>query len=211
MSGCAKVVLAALLVGGAALLSGCTASARATLEQEFAPAAQRRLTLASDWAFSAADGQQTRCLLAFPLPGAQDGPRDFLLYVRAPAGAGEVGVAGEQPGAARGFLIQRVGALRGKTLLRSGTLRITRDWPSRDRAWLRFQFVTDDGARITGDARTLDDPRELTQFEREHAGDIAALEQPQTRPADEIADATSDATPPRPRQLTVDPAPAPIP
>jgi hypothetical protein len=74
-----RLVLAAGLLLSTGALSGCARQSAVTLIQPHAPRSQQALRLASRWAFS--DGREGRrhSLLAFPLPGAEDGPRSFLI------------------------------------------------------------------------------------------------------------------------------------
>jgi hypothetical protein len=146
-----------------------------SLEQPSAPAAQRELHLESKWGFSKLESGGRSTLLAFPLPGAEDGPRDFLVYLRTPDVAGDVTIDPAAESAGRGFLIQTVGLLRGKTLLQSGTVRFEKLFAQRDRLRLIIDVQTSDASRIRGVAYISTDPAEVTQFQRRYARDVALL------------------------------------
>jgi hypothetical protein len=94
------------------------------LLQPFAPPSQQHMKLKSRWAFITAGSERRSCLLELPLPnGDADDPRDFHLYLSLPNRKGTLPVALENDGAARGFFIQEVGHLSGKTKFVGGTVR----------------------------------------------------------------------------------------
>jgi hypothetical protein len=165
-------------------LFGCAPRAEVRLLQPNAPPAQRNLSLVSDWAFYLDEGGRRLILLAFPLPGTRDGPRDFLVFLSAPQGEGEFAVAPDDPAAARGFLIQVVGQLKGKTLFESGPVRIRHRFLERARRELSLEVRCTDGTQLSGRALITPDPRELRAFQRRFAGDIQRLNPPETQPAD---------------------------
>lgn len=181
-----RLASAALLVAGLGL-SGCTHPAEMTLEQPFAPPAQRELRLTSEWSFTSSEEGRRECVLAFPLPGALDGPRDFLLYVALPDRPGTYSLGSEQPDAARGFLIQVPGQLRGKTVLKTGTVRLRREPLNRSRFRIDVDAHCTDTTRIRGSAALRGDPREVGAFRRRYAADVDSLvpaSQPGSRPGD---------------------------
>lgn len=163
--------------------AGCAPRSELRLLQPSAPPAQRNLTLASDWAWYLDEGGRRFVLLAYPLPGARDGPRDFLVFLSAPEDDGELTVDPDDPSAVRGFLIQVVGQLRGKTLFRSGSLSVRRRFLERARRELTLDLQCADGTQLTGRALIDPDPRELRAFQRRFAGDVQKLAPPETQPA----------------------------
>lgn len=155
--------------------SGCARQSEVVLCQPFAPPSQQELRLTSRWAFSTVDSGRRNCLLAFPLPRAKDGPRDFLLYLSAPNDRGRFHVNPEHPASVRGFLVQAVGDLKGKTTLTDGTIAVRGVWLKP--RWLRLDLALrcDDGAAISGRVFLQDAPAEVHSFERQYAADIALL------------------------------------
>ncbi len=83
-----RTPLAAGLLLAALGLAGCGERTEALLLQPDFPLAQRRLELASDWAFFDPTGDRARYLLAYARPGVENGARDFLLYLISPHGTG---------------------------------------------------------------------------------------------------------------------------
>ncbi|MFQ5805818.1 MAG: hypothetical protein ACE5I3_05140 [Phycisphaerae bacterium] len=150
----------------------------------------------SRWAFSAAGTEHWCCLLDFPLPGETAGPRDFHIYVMLPDAEGELVVAPDDPAGARGFLIQEVGRLRGKTEFTAGTLRCRRVFlqPRLRRLDLNVQCA--DGATIAGTAYVEISERELRKFEREFAADINHLRPDEAQPDEEGATTAPRNVPP---------------
>ncbi len=155
-----------------AVLGGCSRGARVELRQPFAPPAQQRVVLRSDWVCSDDAG---RWLLEFPLPAAHEGPRDFHIFLTAVPPSGAAPVASDQAGAARGMLMQDVGKLRGKTVFTTGRVRVRRTWWQR-RPRLELDVRCDDGTTITGWAYPGSDTLALARFTREHATDVALLQ-----------------------------------
>lgn len=188
----AVIVLAGLLQA----LFGCAPKAEVVLHQPFAPPSQQELKLASNWAFEAAAGGRRIWLLAFPLPSSPDGPRDFHLYLSTPdVDRGFLGqdfvVDQSSSSGVRGFFIQEVGQLRGKTQVAAGQVRVSRSWLDWHRRLLEVNLACNDGTKIIG--RALADPlaSEIAAFERRYSGDVAALAPPEdTRElaADEVPD-----------------------
>ncbi len=164
------VALAAALL---ALASGCQQpTVSATLQQPFAPTSQQTLRLASRWGFwDQREGRQ-RWLLAFPLPGAEDGPRDFLIYLILDEPLGEQAVA---PGGVRGFLVQTVGALRGRTDFSGGTVRARKAALRPARRVVSLNLTCADGTHVVADATLEPAPHELYAFESEYAADVESL------------------------------------
>ncbi|MBU0637707.1 MAG: hypothetical protein KKB50_02490 [Planctomycetes bacterium] len=154
---------------------GCAPRAELVLHQPFAATSQRELQLSSQCAFCDSEDSRRSCLLAFPLPGASDGPHDFLVYLDAPAAKGRIPIDATQPQSARGFLIQSVGRLAGKTVFSSGTIRCRKVWYAPRLYRFDLDVSCDDGSRITGTARVAPDEQPMRTFARTHAADIAAL------------------------------------
>jgi hypothetical protein len=175
-------VLPAVLITALATL-GCAPRSELRLLQPTAPPAQRNLALASDWAYYLDEGGHRFILLAFPLPGARDGPRDFLVYLVAPEGEGEHAIDPGDPAAAQGFLIQVVGRLKGKTAFESGTIRSRRRPLEGARRDLTLDVQCADGTQLTGRALIAPDARELRAFQRRYAGDVQRLAPPETQPS----------------------------
>jgi hypothetical protein len=162
-----------LLLG--CVLGGCSRAASIVLHQPFAPPSQQDLKLTSRWAFSLAGMEHSRCLLDFPLPGAADGPRDFHVYLVLPESEGDLVVGPDAPDGARGFLIQEVGRLRGKTEFATGTVRCRGVFLQPRLRRLDLDVHCADGASIIGRAYVQSDERELRKFEREFAADVRNL------------------------------------
>ncbi len=176
------MTLLLLLLGA----GGCARGARVELRQPFAPPAQQRIVLKSDWVCRDDAG---RWLLEFPLPAAHEGPRDFHIFLMNVPARGAAPVRLDQAGAVRGMLIQDVGKLRGKTVFTAGRVRMRRPWWQRSPR-LELDVTCDDGTSITGWAHPTSDPRALERFARKHATDVALLKS-------EAGEPTEDATGPR--------------
>jgi hypothetical protein len=162
---------------------GCAPRSELVLHQPFAPASQRKLELTSRWAFSSMDAQRRICLLAFPRPDADDGLRDFLIYLSLPAGLGATTVDPADPAAARGFLIQKVGHLRGKVALTSGTVRCRKVLLNGALRRLELDVCGEDGTHVVGRAFVEAAPREVRTFERRYAADVSLLGPASSQPA----------------------------
>lgn len=181
----ARNIAVIVLAGLVQALSGCAPKAEVVLHQPFAPPSQQELKLASKWAFEAAAGGRRIWLLAFPLPSSPDGPRDFHLYLSTPdVDRGFLGqdfvVDQSSSSGVRGFFIQEVGQLRGKTQVAAGQVRVSRSWLDWHRRLLEVNLACNDGTKIIG--RALADPlaSEIAAFERRYSGDVAALAPPES-------------------------------
>ncbi|MFO0838499.1 MAG: hypothetical protein U1D55_08205 [Phycisphaerae bacterium] len=172
------------------LALGCVSHTKVTLHQPSAPASQRELTLSGDWTYWSGDSGGARCLLAFPLPGARDGPRDFLCYLTLPGRDGEWKVGKNGTGEVGGFLIQAVGELGGKTIVTSGSVRTRPLFLQPQTLVLRLDLSFDDGSRLIGTAWVSESTQELSAFRRRYEGDVTALESPTSQPAEAVQDAT---------------------
>ena len=115
-------------------------------------------------------------MLAFPLPGANEGPRDFLLYISAPADNGDFSIDSKDARAVRGFLIQEVGELKGKTIISSGQIQVRRVWLEPHLHRLDLRLRCEDDTTIQGRAIVRDNREELRNFKHRHAADILLLE-----------------------------------
>jgi hypothetical protein len=175
-----RLPLASLLAA-----AGCASNAELTVRQPFAPPSQQVLKLTGERAYYATSDHQQTSVLTFPLPGAVAGPRAFVLYLTGPNRSGTVGVAPDDPQSARGFLIQELGKLAGRSDFASGTLSY-RDVPFRHRLrHLKVDLRTEDGAVITGAATLEESPKAVESIEREFAGDVASLQRlPTAEPAE---------------------------
>lgn len=164
-------IVSLFLIGALAAGGGCATRAELTLYQPDAPPAQRELQLESEWAAFAPQADRLAVVLQFPLPGALDGARDYHLYLVVPndAGTHEVGPA------VRGFLVQSVGARRGKTAIVGGTVRLAPSGLQPKSRSIRLALDTADGCRLLGEATLEQQPATLRQFQRQFAGDVAAL------------------------------------
>ena len=187
--------LAALLLLLGSVTLGCSRRAEVVLRQPFAPPSQQHMELKSRWAFSALTGGQRTCLLDFPLPRSDDGPRDFHIYLTFPDGGGELALARDEPDDARGFLIQEIGLLRGKTEFTDGTIRCRLVFLHARLRRLDLDVRCADGASISGRAYVEIDELEMRHFEREFAADVSALRPGDVEP-DEIGQPTAPRNPP---------------
>jgi hypothetical protein len=167
---------------------GCARRAEVVLRQPFAPPSQQNLKLIGDWASHTAEGGRQTCLLAFPLPRAQVGTRAWVLYISAPDGLGtrtvERDAAGTETGGntVRGFLIQEVGDLAGRTDFAAGTVRFRGVWLAPHRRMVELDLRCEDGTEIRGRALLDDAASEVHAFERQYAADIGLLWARDTQP-----------------------------
>ncbi len=194
-------------------LIGCAPRAEISLRQPHAPPSQRDLKLASEWAYRTVEGGRQTCLVALPLPRAQAGIRAWVLYISAPDGLGTMTVArdaagtetgsdsaGTEPGTdvvgtetgrygVRGFLIQEVGELAGRTDVVAGTARFGDVWLAPQWRLVELNLRCEDGTEIRGrtivrnsTSRYDGVASEVHAFERQYAADIRSLTAPQTQP-----------------------------
>jgi hypothetical protein len=177
---------------GLGLLAGCTPSAEFVLHQPFAPPSQQVLKLTTERAYHAGTRDTQNCVLAFPLPGAVEGPRAFVMYIAAPNRTGTIAVSPHDPQGARGFLIQELGALAGRSDFAAGTVRYRRVPLAPRMRQLDVDIRTQDGAEIRGRAYLEDSVPAVESFEREFSADVGSLSTSQ--PAQ--TDAADDSGPP---------------
>lgn len=161
------LVLAAVVAG-----SGCARTTDVVLHQTFAPPSQQHLKLVSPAGYFATDGAARTCVIEFPLPGAQQGPRAFVLYLRVPGDVGEYDVSAESSSAVRGFLVQEIGQLAGRTDLSAGTVRCRDVWLAPRRRTLGLAVECADGTVIEGTARLRLAPEAVRAFERAYRTDV---------------------------------------
>jgi hypothetical protein len=169
------------------LATGCTNHHQVFLLQDFAPPSQQRLALTSEVAAQADRGTQQTCVFTFPLPGAERGPRAFVLYLRLPAGKGTFGVG---PNGVGGFLVQEVGDLAGRTDITGGTVRAKGVWLRPSRRVLELDLTCSDGSAIRGKVTVTSDGGVVRALEQEFAADVRRL--------DEVAELEESATDVRP-------------
>ncbi len=157
-------------------LTGCAKSAvTLSIQQDHAPPSQRNMTLTSDWAFTARQDDRRLCLADCSLPGSVDGPRDFRVFVILPASV-EAAEVGRGTGAARGFFLQKVGRLRGKTEFASGKVKLRTGRFNKNQHEIELEVECADGTKISGTAKLRASDDELRVFLMQHAGDVAALD-----------------------------------
>jgi hypothetical protein len=171
----------ALAAGCILVLAGCGPRAEIVLQQPFAPPTQRHLRLDANQAYHAASGGRHVCMLTFPLPGAEVGPRAYVLYVSLPAGAGHFAIETGDPHAARGFLIQEIGSLAGRTDFVGGSIDLKTKWGAPAVRLLSLDVRCQDGTKITGQALAQRDPARIAALEREFASDVALTTLTQSR------------------------------
>ncbi len=173
-----------MLLTGVLLLAGCTPHANLVLHQPFAPPSQQNLKLTCERAYHATRADTQTSVLAFPLPGAVDGPRTFVMYIAAPSRVGRIAVTPEDPEGGRGFLIQELGALAGRSDFAEGTLQYRKVLFAPRLRRLDVDVRTEDGAQITGRAYLEEFSPAVESFEREFAADVASLLSAASQPSD---------------------------
>ena len=187
------------LLSGAVILlaAGCAAPERLRLEQPFAPASQRALRLEPRTATVAEIGGRIVGAADFPLPGAKDGPLAFTLYVE----ADQTATAEDAP--PRGFLIQHVGALAGKSLIVGGSARATSPLFDASSTTFALDLQFADGARLSGNLTARRDEPTVRMLQRRYRPDVAALQKPpataaaaeEATPADDYGDYSDEPAP----------------
>lgn len=170
-----------------ALLTGCEATTGLQLTQPFAPPAQRVLNLEARAAYLSETDGQRRVVAEYPLPGSFAGPRAFVLFLDMPRSSQSIPIAPGN-GAARGFLVQEVGELAGKSALVGGSVMCLPVFMSENSHELRIDANCEDGTRLSGTITTRLDDARIRQFRTQFAGDIAALERPAIATDPEAAD-----------------------
>lgn len=165
----------AVLAATGLLAAGCAEPGRIIVDQPFAPPSQKRLVLEPAGAWYSTQGVRQACVLTFNLPRARNGPRAFVLYLSGPPGGGEVGSAEERAATVRGFLVQEVGQLAGRTVFTGGRAEIAPVSLAPELRDLRLDVRCDDGSHVTGTARLLPSPADVKAIERQFAADVARL------------------------------------
>jgi hypothetical protein len=195
----------AVVAGALLLAAGCSQKASIglippvippglTLSQPAAPRpGQREVKLNGGWLYYAPAGNRCRYLLGFPLPGATNGPRAFVIYLAAPNRTGALAAQPAAPSTAptetpadeavHGFLIQELGQLAGKTEFVSGSVTVRAVWLARDRRRLAFDLRCADNTHIGGEVEVREVQSELSMFERQFAADIALFMNATSQPA----------------------------
>lgn len=170
--------LASLLAVGA---GGCASGPRLTVLQRHAPADQRRLELTGGDAVTAIPKPGRRiCVLGFPLPGSNVGPRDFVVYLECADTLGQQPIQAPAAGddrtvrPAQGFFVQEVGALAGKTPLVDGRVVLERS-RFENVLTITLQATCRDGTKLTGKLRLLPDEEAVRRYVRQYRADIAAM------------------------------------
>jgi hypothetical protein len=156
-----------LLLTPLGVVAGCGGGPTITLRQEFAPPTQRTIELAAQEAWLRLGESGVALAAAFPLPGSINGPRAYALYVR--TGQSTTGSG------TRGFLIQEIGRLAGRTDIVRGTVTVE---PVALRSGLHdvdVVLICDDGSEVRGRLRARVDSARVAEFEREFAADVADL------------------------------------
>lgn len=174
-----RVIFGVSLAAASAAGAGCATERRVLLTQEFAPAAQKVLYLDEPRAFFAEQDASRTLAASFPLPGSSAGPTAYVLLARGPAGVDEWTIGAD---GARGFLIQELGTLRGKSMLASGTIRFSSalfkpGWRDVDVA---LRCV--DGAELNGDFNAQRSAPDTAAVARRYRADAELLDE--TPPAE---------------------------
>jgi hypothetical protein len=169
------------MAGGTILLAGCGSHAEIVLQQSFAPPAQRHLALEAEQAYHAASSGRHACVLTFPLPGSDVGPRAYVMYFSVPSSTGYFAIHPGDPDGARGFLIQEIGSLAGRTDFAGGSIELKKRWMSAGTRKVVLDVRCLDGTKISGEAIATYDPGYVRVLEREYADDVALLTMTQPR------------------------------
>ncbi|UCG31955.1 MAG: hypothetical protein JSU68_09845, partial [Phycisphaerales bacterium] len=160
-----------------------------------------RLTLRGNWACFESSPEVERILLAFAHPGAQDGHRQYFLYLRTPpekgryyfhSRPGEEASSVPRPddarqGAVCGFYLQRQGPLAGLTRLAAGTIQITGSPFDGGKLRIgRFEMACADGTLLKGRFTARQNHLEMRTFEEDlYPADVQALiDESDAQPAD---------------------------
>ena len=183
------------------LISGCASPQRLVLEQPFAPAAQRVLELEPRSATIAEIGGRCVCAADFPLPGSKDGPVAFTIYVESAAKTGAKALDD-----ARGFLIQHVGALAGKSEVVAGAANCSARLLDSATEAVALDVRFADGARLSGDLIARRDEPTVRMLQRRYRPDIAALQR-STSAVAAAAESTEQAVEERPADSGPPPTP----
>ena len=182
------------------MIGGCASHAEVVVTQPGQPPPFDRLALQGHWACFQSSPDVERILLAFAHPGAQDGQRQYYLYMRMPPQKGRYyfqNRPGEpastmpqpknaRPGAVRGFYVQRQGPLAGLTELIAGTIEIGGSPFDGGKLRIgRFEMACGDGTLLKGRFTAKQNHLEMRTFEEDlYPADVQALiGKPEAEPA----------------------------
>lgn len=188
---------AQLIVAGALLFAciGCAPRAGVTVHQSFAPAGQRNLSLQHNRTHVSSSPDARTIVATFSRPDADTPSRDFVLYIVMPPNDGEWVIDSESTAAARGFLIQTSGSLRGKTALVGGSVIMRRAlWPRTNDYRIDLALRCADETRIVGELIASEAPYEALLIERRYAADVIELT---GRTVSDDSEPLPEPTPPR--------------
>lgn len=141
--------------------SACAPLARVEVHQPRAGGLQHDMQLSSDWAVFAEDGG-TRVLLAFPLPGARRGDKQYQLYWRCPSHSGRFVLQAGGADHVRGFFRQLRGRHVGIVPFEEATIQISGSGETSS-GW--FEIQCRDGTRLKGDFIARRSDWEILEFE----------------------------------------------
>lgn len=154
---------------------GCAAnSERLVLEQPFAPPSQKYVLLRTRSADAAEFDGRAALLLECPLPAAKDGPIAYSIYIDAPRAVGEFAIGSESE-AAHAMVIQRVGALAGKSVFDSGRVDIRRPAFTTDQYLVTIDLRAKDETALRGTVRAKLNESAIRQFASDYRSDVEAL------------------------------------
>lgn len=169
-------ILTISLIAFAGFAGGCLSQPSVTLYQSFAPSGQRELRL-RDARVSISSKPDSRTIAAvFSRPGSDIASRDFVLYLVVPPGNGEWVADPNSSGGVRGFLIQAVGELRGKTTIAGGSIVVQRHpWPNHHEFGIDIALRCEDETRIVGHVTADEAAYQTLLVERRYAADVVEL------------------------------------
>ncbi len=176
-TGSISASLSVLLLSAVACLGagGCaTTSERLVLEQPFAPPSQKYLVLKTRSADAAEFDGRAALLLECPLPAAKDGPIAYSIYIDVPRAVGEFAVGSESE-AAHAMVIQRVGALAGKSVFDSGRVDIRRPAFTTDQFLVTIDLRAKDETALRGAIHAKLNDAAIRQFASDYRSDVEAL------------------------------------
>jgi hypothetical protein len=157
-----------LAISTAALCGGCALPAQLEVYQPDLGGPQSGLHLESSWAHFARDrDDKARVLLAFPLPGARRGDKQYFVYLQFAGDAQEYVLDDQHPLAMSGFFEQVKGRYAGITQFESAVLKVQRD---EQRFRGQFVAVCGDGTGLEGRFDARRDDWIVEQFEKEFEG-----------------------------------------
>ena len=113
--------------------------------------------------------------MTFPHPGSENGPRMLFVYIDAPDQTRPAVVDPDDSVAVRGFMVQEVGSLAGKSSFVSGQVRVHPVLFQPDLRTAEINLTTEDGAHLLGQATLDRAPAEIRRLARPYGGDIKDL------------------------------------